>query len=66
MTRDQVTLKDLMRASGVSRSTVYRLIADCRRELGMDIECKAGLYRVRDWGLFNRNRVVMNAAKRSF
>src|ERR1700743_249883 len=40
------TMRDLTRATQVSRATVYRLLANCERELGMRIECQKGTYKV--------------------
>jgi DNA invertase Pin-like site-specific DNA recombinase len=52
------TIVALRRAAHVSRATVYRLLADCERELGVRFECERGIYSVRDWGLLSRRRVL--------
>jgi hypothetical protein len=44
--------------SSVSRATMSRLLAECKCELGMRIECEAGIYTLRDWGFLNRRRVL--------
>jgi hypothetical protein len=52
------TIHALERAARVSRATVYRLLADCETELGMQFDYNEGHYSVRDWGLLRRHRVL--------
>lgn len=37
---------------GVSRATLFRLVAACRKDLEVDIRCSAGVFRLLDWGDF--------------
>jgi hypothetical protein len=53
-----ISIESLIQKAAVSRATVYRVLADCERELGMQIACDDGIYSVRDWGLFNRRRFL--------
>ena len=52
------TIYALERATRVSRATVYRLLADCEKELGVRFNYHGGTYSVRDWGLLSRRRVL--------
>jgi DNA invertase Pin-like site-specific DNA recombinase len=58
MERGAGTIDALGRATGVSRATVYRILADCKRELGVRFNCEKGAYAVEDWGLLSRRRVL--------
>jgi DNA-binding IclR family transcriptional regulator len=49
---------DLMRLLGVSRATVFRLMAACERDLGVHIECDKGRFSLRSWGLLNQRKVL--------
>jgi len=52
------TIADLKRAAGVSRATVFRLLAACQQELGVRIVCEDGIFRVCDWGILNKRKVL--------
>ena len=54
----RATITDLTRAVRMSRATVYRLLTGCKRDLGMRIDCEARVFRLRDWGLLNRRKVL--------
>jgi hypothetical protein len=54
----RATINDLTRSVRMSRATVYRLLAGCRRDLGMRIDCESRVFKLRDWGLLNRRRVL--------
>jgi hypothetical protein len=54
----RATITDLTRAVRMSRATVYRLLTACKRDLGMRIECEARVFKLRDWGLLNRRKVL--------
>lgn len=43
-----------------SRSTFFRILRSLRKELGVSIDWDASLggYRVTDWGLINRRRLI--------
>lgn len=51
------TLEELRAATGRSRPSVYRDMA-ALRELGVGVEIEGGVYRVRDWGVFDPERVA--------
>jgi hypothetical protein len=42
----------------MSRASVYRLLTGCKRDLGMRIDCEARVFKLRDWGLLNRRKVL--------
>jgi DNA invertase Pin-like site-specific DNA recombinase len=52
------SIHSLVRAAGVSRATVYRILADCKDELGIRFKRDNGAYSVTDWGLLSRRRVL--------
>ena len=54
----QATITDLTRAVRMSRATVYRLLTGCKRDLEMQIDCESRIFKVRDWGVLNRRRVM--------
>ena len=54
----RATITDLTRAVRMSRATVYRLLTGCKRDLGMRIDCESRVFKLRDWGLLNRRRVL--------
>jgi IclR helix-turn-helix domain len=54
----RATITDLTRAVHMSRATVYRIMTACKRDLGMRIECEARVFKLRDWGLLNRRKVL--------
>jgi hypothetical protein len=54
----RATINDLTRSVRMSRATVYRLLAGCKRDLGMRIDCESRVFKLRDWGLLNRRRVL--------
>jgi len=56
----RATITDLTRSVRMSRATVYRLLAGCKRDLGMQIECESRVFKLRDWGLLNRRRVLLH------
>lgn len=54
----RATISDLTDSVRMSRATVYRLLTGCKRDLGMRIDCEARVFKLRDWGLLNRHRVL--------
>ncbi|MBS0418029.1 MAG: helix-turn-helix domain-containing protein [Proteobacteria bacterium] len=54
----RATIAELTRAVRMSRATVYRLLTGCKRDLGMRIECESRVFKLRDWGLLNRRKVL--------
>lgn len=54
----RATIDDLTRAVRMSRATVYRLLAGCRRDLGIRIDCESRVLKLRGWGLLNGRRVL--------
>ncbi len=62
MTTGGVTIGDLTRATGVSQSTMYRLLKSCETELGVRIEYRSGMYRLRRWGVFSKRGILTYTA----
>jgi hypothetical protein len=60
----EATLAQLTRAVGVSRATLFRRLAACRHDLGVHIECRKGVFSLRDWGLLDRRRVLRKSTRR--
>lgn len=54
----RATITDLTQAARMSRASVYRLLMGCKRDLGMRIDCEARVFKLRDWGLLNRRKVL--------
>jgi hypothetical protein len=54
----RATITDLTQAVCMSRASIYRLLTGCKRELGVRIDCEARVFRLRDWGLLNRRKVL--------
>jgi DNA-binding IclR family transcriptional regulator len=50
------TAGELLRATKMSRATLYRTLIDLREQLAADVACEDGQYRVHDWGLLDRSR----------
>jgi hypothetical protein len=60
----RATIADLTQAVHMSRATVYRLLTGCKRDLGMRIDCESRVFKLRDWGLLNRRRVLRETRRR--
>lgn len=54
----RATITDLTQAARMSRASVYRLLTGCKRDLGMRIDCEARVFKLRDWGLLDRRKVL--------
>ena len=54
----QATIGDLKRTARMSRATIYRLLSCCERDLGMRIDCESRVFKLRDWGVLNRRRLM--------
>lgn len=54
----QHTYERLCAKAKISRATLYRLLADCERELSMRIDCDERIYSVTDWGILDRRKVL--------
>jgi IclR helix-turn-helix domain len=54
----RATITDLTQAVRMSRASVYRLLTGCKRDLGMRIDCEARVFKLLDWGLLNRRKVL--------
>lgn len=51
------TAAELMRATGLSRPTLFRTLTDLREQLRADIACVDGRYTVAGWGIIDRKAV---------
>ena len=58
MEKGSGTINALELAAGVSRATIYRILADCKDELGVRFSRYNGTYAIIDWGLLSRRRVL--------
>ena len=53
-----VGVPDIVRATGIPRPSVYRLIAVLHESHGVQIVSTGGAYRVTEWGVLSRRAVL--------
>jgi len=66
-TTNEPTLDDIARVTQLPRSSIKRIIAKLRSDYTMDIRFepylsekgRTGYYRIHNWGVFNRNEVMV-------